>query len=338
MSDPLWIKEADAASLIDMQDAIEALEAGLAEEAAGLARNMVKTHVLWGHSTLHAIGAVFERSGYVGGKIWAHTEGGATPLLIMYDAKTGGLKAIVEAFVLGQLRTGGISGVATKLMSNPASSTMAMIGTGKQSAAQIAAVAAVRPITRVLVWSPTEASRNAFAEKVSGELGLDVRAAPTLEAAVGDADVVTVATRATSPFLTSSMLKAGAHLNAVGAITPERSEYEPGLMKRAAVVAADSTDQVRRLSAEFRSYYGTDEKAWESVRPLSSLVGAAAPRPTGDQITIFKAMGMGISDLSLGIEIHRRAIAAGLGRPIEPPRKAAPRLTRNSARKVADHV
>ena len=339
MSDnPLWITEADAAALIDMADAIAALEAGLAEEAAGAAHNMVKTHVAWGGSTLHAIGAVFERAGYVGGKIWAHTEGGATPLVILYDSANGSLKAVIEAFVLGQLRTGGISGVAAKLMSAPDAQEMALVGVGKQALAQIAAVAAVRDLSQVRVWSPTEAKRQAFADKAAAELGLDVRATSTLEAAVGGADVITLATRAKAPFLASGMIKGGAHVNAVGAITPERAEFDPALLARCATVAVDSLDQVRRLSQEFRTYHGEDETGWASIRTLSDLIARPPERPVGDRITLFKAMGMGISDLSLGMEIHSRAKAAGIGRPFMPPKKAAPRLTRAPVHKVADHV
>ena len=327
---PLWINEAEVAELIDMQDAIEALEVGLAEEAAGAACNMTKTHVLWGDhgSTLHAIGAVFGRLGFAGGKIWAHTEGGATPLVVLYDSNTGALKAVIEAFVLGQLRTGGISGLAAKLMSAADASRMAIIGVGKQAAAQIAAVAAVRPLSQVLVWSPTAARREAFAAKAADELGLDIRPASTLEDAVAGARVITLATRAKAPFLTSAMVAPGAHVNAVGAITPERAEFDADLLDRCATIAVDSPDQVRRLSREFQTRFGQDEAAWRAMRPLSALVADPPARPQGDGVTLFKAMGMGISDLSLAMEILRRAQAAGVGRPIEPPRKAAPRLVR----------
>jgi ornithine cyclodeaminase len=235
---------------------------------------------------------------------------------------------VIEAVVLGQLRTGGISGLAAKLMAAPGATRMALVGVGKQAAAQIAAVAAVRPLSHVSVWSPTTAKREAFAAKASAELGLDVKAAATLEEAVEAADVVTLATRAREPFLTSAMVKPGAHVNAVGAITPERAEFEPALLDRCAVVSVDSPDQVRRLSREFQLRFGADEAAWARMRPLSALVAQPPHRPAGDGITLFKAMGMGISDLALATVILERAKAAGLGRPIEPPRKAAPRLTR----------
>jgi alanine dehydrogenase len=107
MSDsPLWIAEADVVALMDMPAAIGALEAGLVAEARRTASNMTKTHVEWqttgGHATLHAIGAVFTESGIAGTKTWVHSPGGATPLLILFNADNGRVNAIIEAFALGQ--------------------------------------------------------------------------------------------------------------------------------------------------------------------------------------------------------------------------------------------
>jgi len=149
MSGPIWITEAEVVRLLDMGEAIAALEKGLALEAQGNARNMVKTHAIWGDGhTLHAVGALFPETGFVGTKTWAHTEGGATPLLILFDSHDGSLAAIIEAFALGQMRTGGISGVATRWMAAEHADDMALIGTGKQALTQLAAVAAVRRPSR----------------------------------------------------------------------------------------------------------------------------------------------------------------------------------------------
>jgi ornithine cyclodeaminase len=75
--------------------------------------------------------------------------------------------------------------------------------------------------------------------------------------------------------------------------------------------------------------FGDDETQWARLQPLSTLVARDARRPVDADLTVFKAMGMGISDLSLGIEILRRVRAAGLGRPIAPITRQAPRLTLN---------
>ena len=121
MSDGLWITEAEVVSLMALPEAIDALRDGLREEAAGRAVNMVKTYAIWDNgSTLHAIGAVFDGWGTVGTKTWAHTAGGAMPLLILIDGANGQVQAIIEAFALGQMRTGGISGLGTGLMARAA--------------------------------------------------------------------------------------------------------------------------------------------------------------------------------------------------------------------------
>jgi alanine dehydrogenase len=328
MSCGLWISEADVVSLMSLPEAIDALRDGLREEAGGRAANMVKTHATWDNgSTLHAIGAVFEGWGVVGTKTWAHTAGGAMPLLILIDAQDGAVLAIIEAFALGQMRTGGISGLGADVMARADARRMAIVGAGKQSLAQVAAVAAVRPLDRVTVWSPTAANREALAARIEQTLRIEAIATATLDEALDGADVVTLATRARTPFLTRDALPRGVHINAVGAITPERAEFEPALLERAGVLAADSVPQVRKLSREFIEALGDDEGAWARLQPLSALVAAGTTRPADADLTVFKAMGMGISDLSLGIAVLKRARAAGLGRPLPEVKRQAPRLT-----------
>ena len=119
MTQPIWITEQDVVELLDLGDAIAALEKGLRQEASGQAQNMTKTQLTWGHNNLHAIGAVFTEQRLAATKTWAHTEGGATPLSFVIGADDGSIKAIIEAFALGQMRTGGISGVATDWLAAP---------------------------------------------------------------------------------------------------------------------------------------------------------------------------------------------------------------------------
>ena len=69
---------------------------------------------------------------------------------------------MIEAGLLGSLRTSGIAGLATRWMARPDADEMALIGTGHQSLMQVVAVAAVRPLKRLRVFSPTEANRKAF--------------------------------------------------------------------------------------------------------------------------------------------------------------------------------
>lgn len=342
---PLWITEADVVRLMDMPAAIRALEEGLQAEARGAASNMTKTHVEWtstgvgqetpgGHATLHAIGAAFPEAGLVGTKTWAHTPGGATPLLILYDANTGRLNAIVEAFALGQFRTGAASGVATKWLAAADADELALIGTGKQSLTQVAAVAAVRTLRRVRVFGRDADRRRRAATRIREELGLDVVEAATIAGAVNGAPIVTAVTRAREPFLTSEMVGRGTHVNAVGAITPGGAEIARDLLARCTRVVVDSPPQARRLSRELIDFYGADDEGWQAVRPLSVIVAGRQQRTPADDVTLFKSLGMGISDLSLGIEIYNAARAAGVGTRLAHPVPVAPKLKKELGRAI----
>lgn len=327
MKQAVWITEAEVAALIDMGDAIAALERGLSAQASGGAVNMMKTHTMFGHGdTLHAIGATMLAEGVVGTKTWAHTKGGANPLLILFDAGDGQLMAIIEAFALGQLRTAAISSLATRWLSAPEASEMALIGAGKQALAQVAAIAVVRKLRRVRVASRNPENAVAFARRASAELKLEIEPVASVADAVKGAEIITLVTRATTPFLESAMVASGAHINAVGAVVPERAEFEPSMLARCALVTADTVPGVRSLSREFIAFYGSDDRAWDAVLPLSRVIAAGSGRPAKADLTLFKAMGMGISDLSVGVEVLRRARATGAGRPLAPTLRAKPRL------------
>jgi ornithine cyclodeaminase len=324
----LWLREAEVAALVDLPDAIAALERALAAEAEGRIRPLAKTHVeTEGGATLHALGAAFESAGVAGTKTWLHSPGGATPLLVLWDTATGGLVALIEAFALGQLRTAAASGVATRWMARDDARELAMIGSGRQALAQVAAVAAVRPLARVRVWSPNAEHRAAFAGRLAREkLVPEVSACETLADAVRGADVVTTATRAREPFLGADLLARGAHVNAIGAITPERAELRRDVFARAALVATDSPAALRELSREVADAIAARVLDPAAVEPLGARVARGAKRPAGCDLTLFESLGSGVADLAVGMAVLERARAAGSGRPVPAPERAAIRL------------
>lgn len=324
----LWISEADVVSIMDIACAIAALERGLLAEAAGDAENMVKTHVEWSGSTLHAIGAVFPKQGFCGTKTWSHTPNGATPLLILFDSADGSLKAIIEAFALGQLRTAAASGVATRWLAAERSDKLAIVGTGKQAIAQVAAVLAVRPIRQVRVFGRNRERRDDFVSRLRSEFDVSIDASDSVRDAVRDASIVTLATRATEPILSADMLQPGTHINSIGAIVPSRAEISLNVVARSTHIAADSVAQAQKLSRELIEFFGSDPGNWNRVQSLASFVARRFARAASDDLTLFKALGVGISDLSLGIEVYEKAVANGLGRRLSTPERVNPRLSR----------
>jgi len=327
-ADAIWITEAEVVQLMDLKEAIAALEAALREEARGEAQNMTKTLLQYGKNNLHAIGAKLGK--LVGTKTWTHTQGGTCPLLLLWSGEDGSLVAVIEAFALGNLRTGGISGLAADWMARKDAKVMAIAGTGKQALAQVGTMLAVRPLERLQVYSPRAESRGEFAKKAREEFGIETAACASPAEACKGAQIVTLVTRAAQPFVGAAVLDRGAHLNAVGAIAPDREEFAQDVFDRATRVAVDNLPGVQQLSREFMTRYAS--RGWDEVVPLSRLIAEGRRRSDGDDLSIFKAMGMGISDLALGAELVRRARERGLGRSLPQPRKVKPRLAGAKAR------
>jgi len=322
----IWITEAEVVELVDLEEAIDALEHGLALEGAGEAKNVAKALGTWGDgSSMHSLGSMFPQAGFVGFKSWANTKRGATAVFSLFDANNGALLAIIEAGALGQLRTSAISGVATRWLARADAADMALIGTGVQAMTQIASVAAVRPLKRLRVFGPTEEKRKAFVARARELFAFQVEEAPSVPAAVEGAEIVTLVTRAREPFLNASHLARGSHLNAVGGILPQNAEFAEDVFDRAGPIVVDHLPNVQLASREFIEHYGKEPASWSEVKLLSAVVAAREARPANADVTLFKAMGMGISDLSVAVAVYERARARHLGREIAAPRRASPR-------------
>ena len=327
-SAPIWITEADVVGLINLPEAIDALEQTLALEARDLAVNLPKTHAMVGaNDAMHAIGAAVGGEGICGFKTWVNIQGKSETTLTLFSLEDGRCLAVIEATALGQMRTSAVTGVGTRRLAPAGADEMGIVGTGKQSLPQIAAVHAVRRLREVRVSSRNPDSRAKFAEAVTAALGIPTRPVDTLEDAVTDTPIVTLITNSTEAFLTADMLAKGSHLNAMGAIVPARVEFTDDVFARADVVAVDSLRSVRDLSSEFRGHYGDDEEKWAEVKTIASIIANDESRPAGADVTLYKAMGMGISDLALAIEIYKRARADNRGHEVPERVKLPPRLT-----------
>lgn len=324
---PLWITEADVVALMPLAEAVGALERILRLEAAGQAANMPKAHLMVGaNDAMHAIGGAVAGAGICGTKTWVNVGGKSQTVLVLFSLEDGSLRAVIEATALGQTRTAAMTGLGTKILAPEDADELTVIGSGKQALPQAAAVAAVRKLRRVRVYSRRADAREAFAASVRQELGLECVASPTLEAAVKDAPIVTLITNAQEPFFTAAMAARGSHINAMGAIVPARAEFAQDIFPRCGVIAVDTIAGVRELSSEFRESFGADEAAWRAVKPLSALVAAGTGRPKNSDLTLFKAMGMGLSDLALGIEVLARAERRGGAHRLPERVRVPPRL------------
>jgi ornithine cyclodeaminase len=236
----LWLTEADVVALLDPRAAISAIETGLVAEASGTAQDMVKTHVQWGAGgTLHAIGAAFSVNGLVGTKTWAHTEGGAAPLLVSSTPTPRAARGD-----RGVRARPAHPGVEWRRAGSPTRRQTSWRSSAPRRRWAVAAVAAAR-LRAVRVFSPPRAPR-AFAARVGEAFGAAARACASVEEAVAGARS-SHWSRGHGPFPTRAMLARGAHVNGGRGVTPERASSMP-MPLRAVIVAADGVLAVQHLS------------------------------------------------------------------------------------------
>jgi alanine dehydrogenase len=317
-----WITEAEVVSLVNLSGVIGALEAALKLEFEGGAKNLRKGQTAWNGGSLNITGAQFTGAGFSGAKVWTNVGGKSAPLVLLHGSDDGQLKAIIEAIALGQMRTAALAAVATKYLAAEGADDMAVIGSGKQSLTQVAAVNAVRPLKRLRVYSPTPANRARFAADLRQKYPFEVVEKDSVEDAVKDAPIITTVTRAKEPFLTADMITPGTHLNAAGAIITGFAEITSDVVARADKVVVDNLEGCRADSRELQSFYDAEGGDWNDVIELSQIVGRGDKRPAGTDLTLFKWMGVGLADLAAGIEIFNRATAKGMGRALPHPGRA----------------
>ncbi|TMJ44862.1 MAG: ornithine cyclodeaminase family protein [Alphaproteobacteria bacterium] len=313
---PIYLSESDVGRLVTIKDAMAALEALFATWGQPSTTNLPRQRAPLPGGAFNLMGAAYGAKGVHGLKAYAGVKGAQFHALL-YSSLDGSLKAVIEADLFGQMRTGAASGIATRLLANAHARTLGVIGTGKQSRMKVAAVCTVRPIRQVRVFSRTAEHREAYARSLQSELGVEVVPASTAQACVAEADVVVTITKSAKPVCRAEWLAEGAHVNVAGANSDARREVDAETVLRAAVKVTDHVAQAKEEAAEFRALVAAGKLEWSAIRELGELVtGKAKGRTSPSELTLFKSLGIALEDVAFAELVYERALATGVGRPI----------------------
>jgi len=312
----IYITEDEVGRLVTVKDAIAVLEELFATWGQPGTGNLPRQRAKLAGGAFNLMGAAYGAKNVHGLKAYAGVKG-AQFLTLLFSSSDGRLKAIIEADLFGQLRTGAASGLATRLMANPDAHTLGMIGVGRQSRTQAVAMCAVRPIKRVNVFARTAEHRESYARELEKELGIEVRPAPSAQACVADAGVVVTITKSAEPVFRGEWLAKGVHVNVAGANSGDRREVDAETVLRAAVKVTDHVEQAKVEAGEFRELVAAGKLAWSDIRELGELVtGKAKGRTSPSDLTLFKSLGIALEDMAFGELVYQRAFAQKVGRPV----------------------
>jgi ornithine cyclodeaminase/alanine dehydrogenase-like protein (mu-crystallin family) len=308
---PIYLNEQQAAEFIDMPAAVASVRAAFVAQAKGEAVNIPRTRLAFGPRRLNVMAG-----GGPGGERYAlKSYGSAAYHILLYSAEQG-LLAVMEANVLGQIRTGAASAVASAVMARRESRKIGLIGAGRQARTQILALHAVGLVGEVAVFARNRDACVAFSERLAAELALPVRAASTAREAVSEADIAVTATNSATPVVMSDWLAAGTHVNAMWANAANRRELDPQIVLRAATVATDDVAQAKAEGAEFIDLAASGRLDWSKVLPLHQIVGAGELHREPGAVTLFKSLGVGLEDLAIASLLYDRAMASGRFKPL----------------------
>lgn len=248
---------------------------------------------------------------------------GYVGLILLFDIQTLELLAIIQDARLQVMRAGATYGLAAKYLAKNDAKVVGLLGSGGQAREQLTAIAAVRRLAKVQVFSPTKAHREAFAGNMAERLGLPVIACASAREAVRGADIVAAATSSLAPVVLGEWLEPGQHVSFAGPGKGDRLAYE-----RASLLVAQTQEQTLRWQpARHAAQRPPSRPARTQETPPSHalallgdiVAGKDRGRRDRDQVTIFGGFdgsGPGTAYAALGAIVLERARRAGLGREL----------------------
>jgi len=306
---PLWLAEQDVRAVLSLPELIDAMESALVAFSTGEVDQPVRTAIEVHDRTFFASMPAYDGvHGILGAKlVTVFPENAARGLhthlaaISLFDAGSGELTAVMDGRYITELRTAAASAVSVRHLAREDATVLGILGSGVQARSHLAALQLVRPFREIRAWSPTPEHLREFA------VG-PVQAAMSAEKAIRGADVALIATSAVTPAIDNGWVKDGAHVIAIGACRPSQREIDPTLVARAALfvdsraaAVKESGDVIPHGERHIRAELG------------EVACGRKPGRRTGEEVTLYKSLGLAIEDLTAAALVYRRAREQGRG-------------------------
>ncbi|MEZ0234233.1 MAG: ornithine cyclodeaminase family protein [Actinomycetota bacterium] len=294
-----FVDAAELARRLPMRDAIDALEVAFHDGDPSV--SPLRSHLTTPEGALLLMPAVGEAG--VGVKLVTLTEANpdrGLPLIhalyALFDPVTQAPLMLVDGSALTALRTGAVSGLATRYLARADATRLVIFGAGVQAHAHLEAIATVRSLTHLVVVSRTH-DRAARLVQSAAAMGIDAEVGDA--DAVADADVVCTCTTATEPLFDGERLARGAHVNAVGAYRPETREVDTETVRRARVVVETRAAALVEAGDLLLPIGEGAISADHVVADLQEVVRGSAVREGDEDVTLFESVGLAFEDLAV---------------------------------------
>jgi alanine dehydrogenase len=316
--DPIFVSKEKVASLLPMNECISVMEKMFLSLAKGQCLQPLRS-LMWLPDRSGLLGmmpgyagelgvmgikviTVFPRNAEAG---FASHQG----VVILFDAKNGTPIAFLDGEEITAIRTAASSALATRTLSRPDSSLLAIIGSGEQAARHIEAILLVRKITKINLWGRNTERVAALAEELAQKYKVPVQPSSNAREAVKDADIICTVTASKEPVIMGDWVGKGTHINAVGACTPSARELDSSVMVKSKIF----TDCYESLVHEAGDFILPKKEGAIQDTDIKGelgevLLGTKKGRENEEEITLFKSLGIATEDLFSAWYIYHKLL------------------------------
>ena len=235
--------------------------------------------------------------------------------IVLMDSQTGQTLAVMDGGYITAMRTGAVTGLATKYLAREDARIAGVMGSGVQARTQLWGMASGADIDKALIFSldPPESQR-AFADDAAEMLGIPVDLAQSGKDLVRGVDVLSLATTATTPIIDADWVQPGLHINGIGSHAVGVREIDTKTMVRSKLVC-DNVDaclaEAGDVQIPIEEGAMTADDIYGEIGEL--ITGAKPGRESDEEVTIFKSVGLSIQDISAAHYVYQRALEEGVG-------------------------
>lgn len=324
---PLLLSRDDVMKVLEMADCMEVVEKAFAELASGTAVLPLRINITPPGGLALYMPAYLKEMGALACKVVTvyknnpkkHNMPTTIGKVLLQDPETGNVICIMDGGYLTAVRTGAVSGVATKhLARDGKGQTAGIFGAGVQAKMQLWAVAVARGLAKAYVYDISAEAVEKFVSEMSGKLNMDIARADSPDQILAEADIICTATSSPTPIFDGNKVREGTHINGIGSHTPNARELDTAIIKRSKLIA-DSYEACLNEAGDIMMpiQEGAIDKSHMHAELGEVITGKKPSRTDDKEITLFKSNGLAIQDVATAKLVYDKAVRAKIGTKVE---------------------
>ncbi len=238
--------------------------------------------------------------------------------IMLFSSESGKMIAAMDGGYITAIRTACASALATRILANPNTPVLGILGAGVQARAHIEALSRVRQLSHIKLYSPSGKSALGIKAALEKPDGIPIEVVDSAQAAVRDSDLLVTVTTAKDPIFQVEWLKPGVHINAVGSHRPDLREIDGATLKHAKVVV-DSREAIMAECGDILLALKEQSISADDIHGEIGevLAGTKAGRISSSEVTLYKSVGIAIQDVATAHMVYRKALAQNVGTTVE---------------------